>query len=236
MMNNEKERLDNLLRANKITASDYKILLSAIEKKPSRAKLILLFLVNPFQKIAGIKALVLGMLIILIMSYLGLTAKMYFSSIVTVVSAAMIKSPKMPINFFLLLCQNLIAWTTLSLLFIAAAKILQPKKTRIIDFLGTVALARFPFLFFMLFVNILVLLHFDMNHIDLLYGAPEYNYSILPFLFYVICVVSMVWNVVTYFYAYKESSGLDGKKLFVSFIITMVLANTIAGFLVSLFM
>ena len=62
-MKNDKERLMGMLNENKISQDDYNTLLVALEKKSFFLKLQSSLWLNPFQKIAGFKALIMGMMI-----------------------------------------------------------------------------------------------------------------------------------------------------------------------------
>lgn len=232
-MSNEQERLIKLHNENKISTDDYKMLLSALNKKPSRAQLFFSFLINPFQKIAGVKALILGLIIMASMSYLGVIAKAYFPEVLGFLNSTVVKNPKFQLNFFLLAYQNIVCWLTMSALYIIAAKILQPKKTRIIDFLGTVALSRYPYLVFTILTSILVTLDPNFANVDLSHGYPMHN-SMLKNIFAMLFVVCAAWHIATYFYAFKESSGLHGHKLWLSVIVALILGDTISGFLTRL--
>jgi hypothetical protein len=226
-MISEKERLTNLLKQNIITFDEYNILLAALDKKPARVKLIFSFLINPFQKIAGLRALIIGLVVILCMSYLGVIAKVYFPGILDVLNAALVKNPKASPTFFLLIYQNMISWLILSILFIITAKIFQPNKTRIIDFFGTVALSRFPYLFFVLFICIIDSINPNFLQVDASQGYPMHTSSLYA-LSKLVDGMCVGWQVVTYFSALQESSGLSGKKLWIGFIISMV-----AGYIIS---
>ena len=76
-MASEKERLLNMLKENKITESDYQLLSESINKKPSRLNTVFSLIINPFQKIAGLYALIAGLMIIAFMSYVGMVGKFY---------------------------------------------------------------------------------------------------------------------------------------------------------------
>jgi len=62
-MNTEQARLERMLKENKISRQDYNTLLVALEKKSFFSRMESSLLLNRFQKIAGGKALVIGMMI-----------------------------------------------------------------------------------------------------------------------------------------------------------------------------
>ena len=233
-MSKEKERLMNLLNENKISEEEYKLLSGAIGKKSSAANLLFSLLINPFQKVAGFYALILGLIVIFCMSYFGLLAKMYFPGILDVLNASVVKNLKIQMSFFLLLYQNLVSWLILAALFFIAAKIFKQKKLRLIDFLGTTALARFPYLILTLFLWIMRVVNPSFMEIDLTKGI-QLHPSIATSMFAVVVIVCVLWQVTTYFYALKVSSGLAGKKLWISFICAIILGEAISSPLSTIF-
>lgn len=233
-MTKENERLINMLKENKISEDDYKLLSTAIDKKPSRASLIFSMLTNPFQKVAGLYALISGLIVIFFMSYLGVIAKCYSVGVIGSLNASVIKSQNIQPTFSLLLYQNLIVWLVVTLLFICFAKILQQKRLRLVDFFGTVALSRFPYLIMMIILAITRLTHQSFLDIDITKGL-QLHPSILMSLFSAAITLCVIWEVVMYFYALKVSSGLTGKKLWISFIVALILGEIITSPLTMIF-
>lgn len=231
-MTKDKEKLFNMLKEGKISETDFKVLSSALEKKNSSSLLSLA--INPFQKIAGLYALILGAITIICMSYLGTIAKVYFPGIIDCLNAAVVKNPKISPNFIFLLYQNIVCWFLLSILFIFTAKYFQNKKLRMIDFFGTVALARFPFLFLTFLLSIIQIVAPSFMNIDISQGI-EIHLSFSMVLFSLMAIGFGIWQIAAYFYALKVSSGLIGKKLWISFILAIVVAEAISWKLTILF-
>jgi hypothetical protein len=191
-------------------------------------------LINPFQKVAGLYALISGLIIIFCMSYLGVIAKCYSVGVMGSLNASVIKSQNIQPTFYLLLYQNLIVWLVMTLLFICFSKILQQKRLRLVDFFGTVALSRFPFLIMMIILAITRVTHQSFLDIDITKGL-QLHPSIFMSLFSAAIILCFIWEVVMYFYALKESSGLTGKKLWISFIAALILGEVITSPLTMLF-
>lgn len=233
-MSAEKERLLKMLDENKISENDYKILLAAIDSKNSKFKFIISLLVNPFQKIAGVKSLVIGVAIIFVMSYIGVLAKLYYSAILDITNATEVLHPKVPLSFLVLLYQNLVIWILLSAVYIIIAKIFRAKKVRIVDFLGTTALARYPYFFFtiLFFITQLFVPNFSLYDTAKGYIHP----NILMMLLGVIFLLCGIWQLVAYYYAFKESSGLTHKKLWIGFVVSMLIAEIASLKLAEIFM
>ncbi len=232
--NKEQERLLNMLKENKISADEHKLLLSVIHKKPSRLGQVCWFLINPFQKIAGIYALVIGLFVIFSTSYFEVIAKCYAIGIMGVLNASVFKAPKIQPNFFLLAYQNLVGWLILAVLFIICAKIFNQKRLRLLDFFGTVALARFPLLILAIFLSIVRVVNPSFMDVDIEKGL-QFDLSMMKSIFGFIVALCVIWEIATYFHALKESSGLIGKKLWGSFIGAIILGETIAGPLTMIF-
>jgi len=234
-MKHEKERLMTMLKDNKISQDDYNLLLGAIKKRSFFSKMSSSLLLNPFQKIAGGKALGIGIVILLCISYLGVIAKVYFLDPISIINSSAVLKQAVEINFLFLAYQNIVSWLVLALLFRISAKVLQKKKTRMIDFLGTVALARFPGLLITIVCSILRVFNPGFLEIDLTKGL-HMHVSFGEMVFGITVTILTVWQIITYFYALKESSGLDGKKLWIGFIVSLITACFIGQLLTTLVM
>src|SRR5262245_2799818 len=112
-MKNEQALLENMLAASKISDEDYKLLSAALDKKVADSFVSLL--INPFQKIAGFYALVIGMIIIVSMSYLGVIANVFFDGVTGATIASSFKNAKIQPNFFFLLYENLLSLSILTI-------------------------------------------------------------------------------------------------------------------------
>ena len=148
-INKEQERLLNMLNNQKITKEDYVVLLDAIDKKQSLTDKVFQFMINPFKKLAGMQALLIGMVIIFSTAFLALIAKVYIISPLGILFANGLKT-KMPLTFGLLLYQSIVCWFGFALILYLTSLLFKQRGIRLIDFLGTVAIARFPYLIIML--------------------------------------------------------------------------------------
>ena len=223
-VNHDKARLTGMLNEKKITEDDYKILLEAMDKPSLRLKLKASCLLNPFQKIAGVRALGLGLLMLLAMSYLGVLAQTYFLGPLSIVNASVITTEVTQTTFLFLLFQLLVGSSVLSLIFIATSKLLKKTKLRVLDFFGTVAFAHFPYVILMGLMAAIRLLQPSFLEVDLSQGLPIHA-SIPMMLFGLVTIASSAWQLTVYFFALKESSGLTGKKLGFGFVLAMILAE-----------
>lgn len=234
-MNKDKQRLATMLEEKKISKEDHDMLQTALKRKSFFAKMQSSIWLNPFQKIAGFKALILGMLVLILTSYLGITAKLYFLGPLSMINALALAKQTISNEFLFLAYQNLVNWLVLSVLFIAATKLLQKQTIRVIDFLGTVALARFPVLLITIYTGLLRLYFPSILDIDMSHGFPI-HFSWIQYLSTTPVLALGIWQIILTFYAFKESSGLRGKKIWWGFVIAIILGETIAQPLTTMFM
>lgn len=228
---NEKQRLLNMLHEKKISETEFKVLLAALEKEPTHLMKFLYFLANPFHKITGIQAVLIGIVVVLLTSYLGFLGNQYYINPLQTVDASINAHPRVAYSFWLVLYQNVICCLILSLLYFTFAKIFQKKSLRSIDFLGMVAVARFPIL-----VNAIVVLavqKFWPNFIAARYVHLHFSWLDMFFTFQNLIIG--LWLLILYFNAQKVASGLTGSKLWISVIGTFILTCVIGSELTMFF-
>lgn len=225
-MKKELARLANMLREQKISAEDYQLLTDALNKKSMFDSIENSMLINPFQKIGGWKALALGLVFMLIMSLIGVYANIFYEGFLGYLSPIGIKTKLTP-NFFLLLYQNIIVCLILMTLYFFAAKLLKAKGIRLVDFIGAVTLSRYPLLISVTFNYLENLLRPDLLYFNPSQGF-ELRFSLFSMISAMIFMFCAMWQIVTYFFAFKESSGLTDKRLWISFILIMTFGDVIA--------
>lgn len=233
-MSKEKLKLMSLLKENKISETDYKLLCAAMDKKSLLLNIESSIFINPFQKIAGFKALLLGLFIMLMMSVLGVIAKVYFDGILGYVFSLNIKAHLQP-GLMLLLYQNVVSWLVLTLLFLLCALLFRQKRIRVIDFFGTVALSRYPFLISVGYIALLQTLDPSLFNIDSSHGY-EMHLTLIGTVTNLIWNVCFFWQLITYFFALREASGLEGKRLWASYLVAILLGDVISITLARLFL
>jgi hypothetical protein len=219
-MNKEQKRLLTLLEQHKISYDEYIILQSALNPKHNKFFLILKFLLNPFQTIMEFKAIIVGLLIILSLSFVAWKLNIRFSGIIGIeyVSANKYQHFKqfgMFQNFIELIC----IWLLASLLFILTSKILGAKFCRIIDFFAVTAIPKFTYL-----VLLTTFLYLKLSAPDLFIKSDlklEATNQFIDLFMTIFFLSTIVWQLVLYFNGYKEASGLTGGKLWVGFIVSI---------------
>jgi len=228
MMKKELERLLNMRKENKISESDFNMLSGALTKNSFCSTLENSMLINPFQKIAGLKALCIGIIIMLVMSALGVYGSLGF------LMTDVLKVTIAP-SFLLLLYQNIVACLSVAVLFYLAALLLRQKGIRIIDFLGTVTFARYPTCISLLFFILEKWLTPERFNEDFSKGI-SIHFSVIGSISALLGTACYVWQGMNYFFALKESAGLDGKRLWGAFLITMLIADILSMILTRLFL
>ena len=225
-MSYEKQKLASMLQENKISKNDYQLLMSAIEHQEDQS--LFAWFINPFQKIAGYPALILGLLGIILLSLVGVAAHVYFSSILECLNAANLKNMQvLQPSFLILFSQNIINWLVLAAAFMASALIFGQKRLRIIDFLGTVALSRFPYIILSLLIA--VIWQINPSSLDIsLAQITSYHFTIAGLMTDFIWQFCFAWQITTYFFALKVSSGLKGTKLWIAFVCSILLTDAVA--------
>lgn len=153
------------------------------------------FLFNPFRYVAGGKALLLGlagMLVTTVPAYLGQT---HFDGIIDAHCGLVA-----PFQFYL--ADQALAWACTVAPFYLAALIFSRSSVRLIDMAGTVALARWPYIFIAL-VNLLLppVLPADLHRI-----GPGLVINVL------LELLITVWMVALLYYAFAVSANLKSPR------------------------
>ncbi len=192
-------------------------------------------LLNPFKYIAGYKALVLGLLAILLTAVIAHFSNMHFPGLISVRT-----SPELPLWY--LAAQGLSNWIVFSVILYISALLVSQSSVRLVDVFGTQALARTPYVFAAL-----------MGFSDAVNKFGEYvlwmttqqgdpvsislGVTIIAVIQIVITVLLAGWMVVLMYNAYSVSANLKGAKAGVSFIITFIITvvctNIISFYLLS---
>lgn len=224
-MEEAKKRLIHLLETGKISTLDYTELLNALEKKAPVKSIVYDLIFNPFQKIAGMTALIIGLVTTLLTSFL---AKQILTSFNGIYLFNILKSGNnYHYSFITIIGQNLVGILSLSCIFLLTTLIWNPKGLRILDFVGLVMLARLPFLLVLIVLNLLSLLHIN-------FAISMHNPNSLAL--HIIQIASLIantWTTVLYFQAFKTASSLNGYKLWLSFCIAMVTSYVLSTFLIN---
>lgn len=170
-------------------------------------------LFNPFLKIAGTKALLVGWLAILATAVVAYYSHTHFSGVIDVKVGA--GGP-----WWLFLLEPFIAWLCVSIAMYVAGMIVARSSVRMIDIAGTMALTRWP----MFFVTLLAFTPVEAPA-ELSTNVGDYTSVLLLAL---VMLPFTVWMIVLMYQGYKVSTGVKGTQGVLSFIIAIVAAEVLA--------
>lgn len=189
------------------------------------------YLFNPFEFIAGGKALLIGIPVILLTGFISYFSAMHFDGVLDM---------HFPLHskLYVHLLEGLISWLCLSLVFGLAGVILSASKVRMIDIFGTLAFARWPMIMVAvsgLFVNA------DSANKYITYAFLKQGEAVvlksyeLPvfIIFTIISLLLLIWMVALFYKAYTISCNLKGARAVISFIVGLLLAETLSKLVLS---
>jgi hypothetical protein len=185
-----------------------------------------LWLFNPFRFIAGFKALLLGLAIILISGLIGSFSNTHFDGVLDFHIGL-----KAPLWFFL--TEGLIDWICMAVPLFFFGLIVSRSSFRMIDVFGTQALARWPYLITALAMlpntNQRVLAYLMSKLIKTAPAAAINPADVLIFGFAMIVVLLMtIWMVALMYRAYAVSCNIKGARAVVTFIVSLIGAEVLS--------
>lgn len=185
---------------------------------------------NPFERVAGYSALMLGIAGLLVSVFM---ASMFNARFDGVLNTHFVANSR----FLTVLTDQLINSLSLCLCFYLLAMLLSLGKVRLIDILGTTLLAMSP-------TAILPLVNIGGHWSDLaveISDKPDMTARVLsnlePGLMIItvlVAILAMLWHIIWLYNGYKVSSGFKSVRLNISFILAMVGAMFLSRYLISL--
>lgn len=186
------------------------------------------WLFNPFRYVAGYKALFLGLAIILISALVGSLGNTHFDGVLDVHTGA--EAP-----LWLFFAESLINWICMVVPLFFFGLIVSSSSFRMIDVLGTQALARWPYL-----ITAVVMLPdanrrfgvYVMSKLTQTAPTATINYiDMFVFVFAIILTILMaVWMVALMYQAYAVSCNIKGAKAIAAFIVSLIGAEVLSKF------
>jgi len=181
---------------------------------------------NPYERIAGTKALLWGLGLTFIACYFGYLGKIHFDGIMDIHIG---KSHP----YIIYVSEALINLVSISLFLYLASLILSKSKIRLIDIVGTQAFSRIPLILPAIFGAIFPLeqasAYFLYKYANM--GSPVNisTFEIVGFIFFLFSnFLAIIWMIIWMYQAYKVSSNLSGTKAVTSFIISILLAEILS--------
>lgn len=172
------------------------------------------YLLNPFSRIAGLKSLLLGLFIMSLTSIISVWNHCHFDGALDVHIGAQTS------NWFYFI-EPLIDWLCLFIFLFIAGKFASASRIRLIDVAGTVVLARWP----MIIVALLAFMTLNepVNINDIKTSQIVFGMATLVF---------AIWMVALLYNAYAVSCNAKGSKAIVSFIIALILAESVSKLII----
>jgi hypothetical protein len=189
-------------------------------------KLTIEWLFNPFRFIAGFKALLPGLAIILVSALVGSFSNTHFDGVLDAHTG--LEAPR-----WLFFAEGLINWVCMVIPLFFFGLIVSRSSFRTIDVFGTQALARWPYL-----ITSVVMLP-DANQRVGIYLMSKFTQTapavaisstdVFIFVFAVILAIFMViWMVALMYRAYAVSCNIKGAGAIITFIVSLIGAEVLS--------
>ena len=185
-------------------------------------KNVLRYIYNPFEKIAGWQALILGLIIVVLSGFIGKQANLMFDG---AIDAHFGKEVTYYQTFMMLFIDIACVGAVMYL-----AGLLVTRNFRFIDLLGTMTLARAPYLLLSLtglFVTIPETAELLANP-ALIFSNPGF------LIFIALSFPAIIWVIALMYNAWKVSTGAKGSKMIIAFIAGLFVAEVISKILISI--
>jgi len=188
------------------------------------------WLFNPFHFVAGNQALGIGLVGILIAGLIGSLSHTHFDGVLDVHTGR-----SAPLWVFA--TTGFLNWLSIGIVLLIAGRLISPSRFRIIDVLGTQALARLPMLLPVIVAMIPGYRRFASNLEAKITGAPSVAVgSADTFVFAVavlVTILTIAWMVVLMYRAFAVSCNVSGGKAIGSFIAALIIAEVLSKILIT---
>jgi len=185
------------------------------------------WLFNPFKFIAGNKALLLGIGIMLITAIICFLEKFHLDGVLDVHEGREASS-------YFYFIEPVIDWLCLIIPLYLFGRSFSVSAIRFIDVAGTSALARYP-MFFVVLLTIPISLKNQSNDPQKLVNTIMQDPGLMAKLtiFGLLIILFLVWTVALMYNAYSTSANLKGPKAAWSFVASIVIAEILSKVIIS---
>jgi hypothetical protein len=190
------------------------------------------WLFNPFERLAGLPALVYGLLIILLTSAIAFLGNIRLDGVIDLHVTGRV-------SWQSCLLEGLLDWLCMAAFAYLAGLLFSKSSIRLIDVLGTQALARFPVLISVLVSRLCFnanILHY-VEYAFLHQGEPVPVTAGDVLLFACMLLVTLVmtiWAICLMYKAYSVSCNVKGTRGITSFIAALIFAEVVSKLLIGL--
>ena len=177
-------------------------------------------IINPYTRLAGWQAFALGMFFIVLTGIVGTYANVYFDGAIDI---HFTEKANFKTSFNLLVIDILSVFVALSI-----AGIFISKNFRLIDILGTITLAKAPFLLFAI-ASLLTKSPSSEQIIKnplLIFSSASYVIVML------LSIPIIIWYIILLYNAFKISTGAKGNQVVIAFIIALLITEIISKLLI----
>ena len=185
---------------------------------------------NPFDYVAGIKSLLIGIAIILATAVLGFFSQTHLNGVLDV------HIGKEANLLFTFIIEGITDWLCMAIVLYSGGLLISKSKIRLIDVFGTQALAREPML-----IVVLLSLPISQQHVDQylewkLLGVGDavsvagYEFALFG-LFVLGTIAATIWMVSLMYKAFSVSCNVKGTKAITAFIVGIIMAEALSKYL-----
>jgi len=197
----------------------------ASPEKTSRGSMRM-WLFNPFHRVAGGKALALGIVSLLAAALLGSLGNAHFDGVLD-----FHQGPSAPVGLYV--CEGLVDWLALSIPLLLTGKLILRSRGRIVDVLGTQALARFPSVLTaglaLLPPHRRIIQQLTSGQVQNLRDLQAQPPDMIVFAMVVLVIILMtIWMVALMYRAFSVSCNLRGGKAIGVFIGALIAGEVIS--------
>ena len=183
-----------------------------------------LWLFNPFVKLAGTNALIIGMIFMAGTALFGTLGSSHFDGVLNVHFGK-------PAPYWQFVLEILVNWLSLVIPLAISALILSRSSWRVIDLLGTQALALWPYLI----VTVIGLfskpaIQKVIENIDsIMKNSPEALQAVktelaIVTIYGIFSILIIIWTVMLMYRSYAISCNVKGARAIISFIVSLIIA------------
>lgn len=176
-------------------------------------------LMNPFTRIAGWQAFGLGLIFIVLMGFIGANSGIAFDGVFDMHMFEITVQQSFLYLAIDIVCLVLVMWVT---------GLIVSKNFRFIDILGTMTLAKAPFLL----LAIMGYFTTAPNMTEIMKDPYVILQSTSFLIMMILSMPVMIWSIVLMFNALKISCDLKGSTLTVAFIVGLFVSEIIAKILI----
>jgi hypothetical protein len=193
-------------------------------------------LFNPFERFAGLQSVIIGLCILALTSFIASLGSVHFDGAIDLHIDSRL-SAYGKTTFVSSLAETIIDLFSVVLFMYITGLFLSKSSIRVVDVIGTQAMARFPFLIACISALIFPTAKMDQFiEYKFLHQGQPVDLSITDYLAFgissLIMLTMIVWMLVLMYRSYSVSCNVKGTKAVVSFIIALILAEIVSKVLV----